>query len=207
MILDLFSLRDSSMSKSPKTPKPPSKTIGWREWLALPDLGVEAVKAKIDTGARTSSLHALHLKPFERDGKTWIRFEVHPLQRNSKLSIHAEAEVIEFREVRSSNGHTTRRPVILTNILWDGELWPVELTLASRDEMGFRMLLGREAVRGRYSVDAGNSWYGGRPPAVIRKRGPRRKPQDVPQTETSTDSPTADTTSPPLPETNDRPDE
>lgn len=163
------------MAKSVRKPVPPQKTIGWREWISLPDLGVDAVKAKIDTGARTSSLHALHIHEFERDGKPWVRFEVHPIQRNSKVTVHCEAEVLEFREVRSSNGHSTRRPVVLTALKWNGETWPVELTLASRDKMGFRMLLGREAIRGRYAVDAAASWYGGRPTASIRKPGARKR--------------------------------
>lgn len=159
------------------TPTPPSKTIGWREWLSLPDLGIEAVKAKIDTGARTSSLHASHIKKFERDGKTWVRFDVHPLQKNSRVCIHSEAEVLEFREIRSSSGHLDRRPVVVTVVTWNGESWPVELTLASRDKMGFRMLLGREAVRGRFAVDAGVSWYGGRPPLAVRKPPYTAKPK------------------------------
>lgn len=157
------------MAKPARKPPLPSKTIGWREWLSLPDLGIEAVKAKIDTGARTSSLHASHIKKFERDGKTWVRFEVHPLQKNSNVCIHSEAEVLEFREIRSSSGHSDRRPVVVTTVTWNGESWPVELTLASRDKMGFRMLLGREAIRGRFAVDAGVSWYGGKPPAAVRK--------------------------------------
>lgn len=159
---------------------PPSKIIGWREWLLLPDLGIEAVKAKIDTGARTSSLHAAHIKKFERDGKDWVRFDVHPLQRNTRICVHAEAEVLEFREIRSSSGHSDRRPVVMTTVTWNGESWPVELTLSSRDKMGFRMLLGREAVRGRFLVDAGGSWYGGRPESVIRKRSSVGKPLQDP---------------------------
>lgn len=157
------------MSQPVQKPLLPSKTIGWREWLCLPDLGVQAVKAKIDTGARTSSLHATHIKKFERAGKTWVRFEVHPLQKSTRVCIHAEAEVLEFREIRSSSGHSDRRPVIMTTVTWNDESWPVELTLASRDKMGFRMLLGREAVRGRFAVDAGSSWYGGRPPKSVRQ--------------------------------------
>lgn len=157
------------MAKSDRKLTPPSKTIGWREWLTLPDLGVEAVKAKIDTGARTSSLHASHIRKFERDGKTWVRFDVHPLQKNSRICVHAEAEVLEFREIRSSSGHLDRRPVVVTTVTWNGESWPVEMTLSSRDKMGFRMLLGREAIRGRFAVDAGVSWYGGKPAASVRK--------------------------------------
>ena len=137
--------------------------IGWREWVGLPDLGISAIKAKVDTGARSSSLHASKLEEFERDGVKWIRFHVHPQQRRSGVSVEAEAEVLDFRSVRSSSGKAEMRPVIVTHVALFGITWPIELTLASRDQMGFRMLLGREAFRGRFVVDAGNSFYGGKP--------------------------------------------
>ena len=137
--------------------------IGWREWVGLPDLGIKAIKAKVDTGARSSSLHAVNLQQFERDDVKWVRFHVHPEQQKSDESIEIEAKVLELRSVRSSNGKAEIRPVILTNIELFGSIWSVELTLASRDQMGFRMLLGREAFRGRFLVDAGNSFYAGKP--------------------------------------------
>jgi hypothetical protein len=137
--------------------------IGWREWVGLPDLGVKAIKAKVDTGARSSSLHAFDLQEFTRDGVDWVRFQIHPVQRKSLNAVSSEAAVIAFRSVRSSSGKATVRPVIVTNVLLLGVAWPIELTLANRDEMGFRMLLGREAIRQRYLVDAGKSYYGGRP--------------------------------------------
>lgn len=140
-----------------------SLVIGWREWLELPDLGIRKVKAKIDTGARSSSLHAFDVKTIERDGKQFARFKVHPLQRNSKKTVECEAEILEFRMVKSSTGHAQKRPVILTTVEALGDEWTIELTLANRDEMGFRMLLGREAVRGRFLVDAGKSYYSGQP--------------------------------------------
>lgn len=162
------------MSKEPRPTRPP---IGWREWIALPDLGVEHVKVKVDTGARSSALHAYDVEPFERDGRSMVRFLVHPYQRETNTTIEAEAEVIDERWVRSSSGKRDRRPVIRTTVLWSGQRWPIELTLTRRDTMGFRMLLGREAVRGRYVVDAGRSYYGGRPPKEIRRRaGKRRRP-------------------------------
>ena len=139
--------------------------IGWREWVALPDLQIDAVKAKIDTGARTSCLHAVRVRTVDRDGRTFVTFSVHPLQKNSKLTVEAEAEVVEFRDVRSSNGQVSRRPVILTPVSALGQRWNVELTLANRDEMGFRMLLGREALRDRFLVDSGCSFAGGKPVA------------------------------------------
>jgi len=146
-----------------KKPRSELPIIGWREWVTLPGLQVESVKAKIDTGARTSSLHAVRLRTFDRDGQTVVRFAVHPLQKNSKLTVEAEAEVVEFRDIRSSNGHVSRRPVILTPVTALGQTWNVELTLANRDEMGFRMLLGREALRDRFLVDSARSFLGGRP--------------------------------------------
>jgi hypothetical protein len=141
-------------------------TIGWREWLALPELDIPAVKAKIDTGARTSSLHAFDIETTRRGGRRYIRFSVHPLQRDNRKTVHCEAPLEEERWVRSSNGKRELRPVIRTTMRIKDLEWVIELTLASRDAMGFRMLLGREAVRGRCLVDAGRSY-------VIGKR--RRK--------------------------------
>jgi hypothetical protein len=143
--------------------KPGLSVIGWREWVGLPDFGIKSIKAKVDTGARSSSLHAFDLQVFERDGIEWVRFQVHPVQRKSNKTVQAEAMVLEFRSVRSSSGISLMRPVIVTNVTLLGITWPIELTLASRDEMGFRMLLGREAFRRRFLVDAGKSYYGGKP--------------------------------------------
>lgn len=137
--------------------------IGWREWVRLPDLGVKRIKAKVDTGARSSSLHASDIQQYDVNGETFVRFKIHSRQRDpqSKL-IAAEAKVIDMRSVKSSSGETTTRPVIVTDIELLGQTWSVELTLANRDEMGFRMLLGREAFRGKFLVDAGKSFYGGK---------------------------------------------
>lgn len=137
--------------------------IGWREWIGLPDLGIKMIKVKVDTGARSSSLHAFNQRVFEQDGVQWVRFQVHPVQRKSDKTVEVQAEIVEFRSVRSSSGKTSMRPVILTNVTLLGFTWPVELTLARRDEMGFRMLLGREAFRGRFLVNAGKSFYNGKP--------------------------------------------
>ena len=137
--------------------------IGWREWVGLPGLGIKTIKAKVDTGARSSSLHAFDLEEFERDGDKWVRFKLHPVQRGNEKIVEAEAKVLEFRSVRSSSGNVAMRPVIVTSVELLGITWPVELTLANRDEMGFRMLLGREAFRRRFLVDAGKSYYGGKP--------------------------------------------
>jgi len=153
-----------------KRPRPPLLVIGWREWVGLPDFGIREIKVKVDTGARSSSLHAFDLHTFERNGAQWVRFQVHPVQRKKDRTVEVEAEVLEYRSVRSSSGKATLRPVIVTNVTLMGITWPVELTLASRDEMGFRMLLGREAFRRRFLVDAGKSYCGGKPQRKKKSR-------------------------------------
>jgi len=150
-------------SRVRKNQKPNLPTIGWREWVGLPEFGIEAIKVKVDTGARSSSIHASNVREFVRDGEKWVRFKVHPIQRKKDVTVKIEAKIIEYRSVRSSSGKATRRPVITTQLTLLGITWPVELTLASRDEMGFRMLLGREAFRRRFLVDAGKSYFGGKP--------------------------------------------
>jgi len=156
-------VKRSSKVVRAKKARAPLPVIGWREWVGLVDLGVEKIKVKVDTGARSSSLHAFDVEDFVRDGASWVRFTVHPVQRSGDQVVSAEAPVLEYRRVRSSSGKASLRPVIVTSVSLLGQTWPVELTLANRDEMGFRMLLGREAIRGRFLVDAGKSWYGGRP--------------------------------------------
>ena len=138
--------------------KQQSSVIGWRERVALPELGISEIKAKIDTGARSSALHAFELEIFTRDGKQMIRFKVHPAQRDTKHTVVAEAEVLERRTVGSSTGHVQLRPVIQTVVELGKKQWPIELTLTNRDAMGFRMLLGRQAVRRRWLVDPGKSF-------------------------------------------------
>lgn len=144
--------------------------VGWREWVSLPRLGIPAIKAKIDTGARSSSLHAFDVETFRKGRALWVRFTVHPLQRTLEGAATAEARVLEHRSVRSSNGIASERPVIVTEVELLGRRWPIELTLANRDEMGFRMLLGREAIRGRLIVDPGRSYLAGRPRRKRRRR-------------------------------------
>jgi hypothetical protein len=131
--------------------------------VGLPALGISLIKVKVDTGARSSALHAFKIKEIRDGDRTLLTFKVHPFQRDSKTTLDCQAELLEYREVRSSGGHITRRPVVVTMIHFMRQQWPIELTLVSRDSMGFRMLLGREAVRGRYFVDAGQSFYGGKP--------------------------------------------
>ena len=148
--------------------------LGWREWVSLADWDVAHLKAKVDTGARTSSLHAFDLEWFDRGGEPWVRFEVHPWQRSTADAVVAEAAVTSTRDIRSSSGDVDHRPVVHTTLVLAGTPVDAEVTLTRRDEMGFRMLIGREAVRGRFLVDPGNSYLGGRPPKDVRLRNRRR---------------------------------
>ncbi len=155
------------------TARPARPVIGWREWVALPDLGVDALKAKVDTGARSSSLHAWDVEEAPGPGATVVvRFRIHPLPGDDSHVVDAQARLVEHREVRSSNGDSELRPVIVTTAVVSGRPIDLELTLSRRDEMGFRMLLGRSAVRRRFLVDAGRSFVGGgssvRPPGRDR---------------------------------------
>lgn len=143
--------------------RPNLPVVGWREWLALPELGIPSIKAKIDTGARSSCVHAFDVEVLEREGRAYVRFSVHPVQRSCRGAVSCEAPVLEFRQVRSSSGHVDVRPVIVTTMEILGQTRAIELTLANRDLMGFRMLLGREAFRGRFLVDASRSYYNGKP--------------------------------------------
>ena len=131
---------------------------GWREWVTLPDLSPIPIKAKLDTGARTSALHAFRLKRFERDGKPWVRFDLHPRQRSRNDATSVEALVVDERMVKSSNGRQERRPVIRTRCQIGGRIWRIEITLTRRDDMSFRLLLGRTALKGRLIVDSGRSY-------------------------------------------------
>ncbi len=149
--------------KKPRS-RPPLPVIGWREWVALPALGISRIKCKVDSGARTSSLHAFDVEYGSRGGAPYVRFKVHPLQRNQQLTVIAEAPLLERRYVKSSSGHSSLRPVIVTPVQLMGQTLEVEITLASRDAMGFRMLLGRQAIRGKFVIDAGHSYLAGFPP-------------------------------------------
>jgi hypothetical protein len=142
-------------------------TVGWREWVGLPDLNVDAIKAKIDTGARTSSLHAFRIEPFRRENAAWVRFELHPIQRSRAMKVACKARVIGERSVRSSNGSVDRRYIIKTLLRLGDVAWPIELSLANRDEMGFRMLLGRTALRGRTVIEPGRSFLLGAAPTRL----------------------------------------
>lgn len=147
-----------------------STPLGWREWVSLPGAGLPWLKAKIDTGARTSSLHAEDVEEFDRDGEPWVRFTVHPWQDSTDDGHTVECRVHDRRSVRSSSGHVTRRLVVLLDLSLAGRTVPAEVTLSKRHRMGFRMLVGREALRQGYVVDPSRSYSGGRPPKDVRRR-------------------------------------
>lgn len=134
---------------------------GWREWAALPDLGIVRIKAKMDTGARTSTLHAFALDAFSEHGQRMVRFGVHPLQRRLRPQIYCVAEVIDERWVMDSGGHREQRLVIVTSVCIGTMTWPIELTLTDRDPMRFRLLIGRSAMRERLLVDPDASYITG----------------------------------------------
>ena len=127
--------------------------LGSEEWCSFPELGIPAIKARVDSGAKTSALHAINIVPFTKEGVNWIKFDINPIQNNLKTVIHCEALLIDKRIVKSSSGYREQRYVIQTNINIGNDNWPIEMTLTNRDSMGFRMLLGREAMSGRILVD------------------------------------------------------
>jgi hypothetical protein len=136
--------------------------LGWREWVDLPELGLADIKAKVDTGARTSALHAFELRTCEEDGKKRVEFKMHPNQRDRQTVVVCTADIKDEREVRDSGGHLENRWVIETPVSIGGETWSIELTLTARDDMLFRMLLGRTAMRGRAIVDPSRSYLAGK---------------------------------------------
>ena len=165
-------LKPSRAKKKPSKPNTKSDAkpkdlgnksiIGWREWVSLPELDVQAINAKIDTGARTSALHAFRIRPFKKGGQTYVEFFVHPVQRRRTPEIRCALPVLEERKITSSNGRSEMRYVVETSVCIGNEILNIEITLTNRDELGFRMLVGREAIRGQYVVDPSRSYCCGR---------------------------------------------
>ncbi|GAA4882616.1 ATP-dependent zinc protease [Ferrimonas pelagia] len=143
--------------------KQTKQTAGWREWAALPELGVSRIKAKLDTGARTSCLHAFYTRTYEHNGEPWLEFHLHPNQGDEETVLICQAPIVDQRNVTDSGGHVENRPVILTPMQLGGDLWPIEMTITNRDTMKFRMLIGRTAMRGRLLIDSDSSYLLGEP--------------------------------------------
>lgn len=132
--------------------------VGSEEWCSFPSLSIPAIKARVDSGAKTSSLHAFNIHAFSRNGQAWVSFEVHPIQNDRKTTVRCESPVIDRRYVKSSSGNREKRYVISAPVQIGGDIWEIELTLTNRDAMGYRMLLGREAMSGRMLVDPAASF-------------------------------------------------
>ena len=144
--------------------------LGWREWVGLPQAGLAWVKAKIDTGARSSAIHAFDLEAYERDGTERVRFSIHPWQRSDEDHVELDLPVLDRREVRSSNGQAEQRYAVALDVTLAGRTITTVMTLSNRDEMGFRMLIGREALEQGFLVDSSQSYAGGRPRRAVRRR-------------------------------------
>lgn len=158
-------------------PTPTRILIGWREWVALPDIHLPAVKAKLDTGAKTSSLHAFDVKPYSERGRLKVSFRVHPLNGHPDVSVKCVADVVDYRLVSDSGGHREKRYVILTH-LQIGELkFPIEVTLANRESMTHKMLIGRAAMK-HLMIDPSRAFLLGKPKKIVSAyRTPPRKPK------------------------------
>jgi hypothetical protein len=135
--------------------------IGWKEWISLPELDIPSIKAKIDTGARTSSLHAFKIEPFTENGINKIKFWIHPIQHNNDYVISCTADIIDERIVKNSGGQEEERYVIKTHILIADSQWDIEITLTNRDNMRYRMLLGRTSLRGKVIIDPNEAFLTG----------------------------------------------
>lgn len=152
------------MSKKRIHNNPPLSCLGWREWVSLPQLHVKQIKAKVDTGARTSALHAFDIKFFKVENIQKVSFTILPVQHSKRHRVRVSHDLIDQRTVKSSLGHKTLRPVIRTPLVMGDKRCPIEITLVNRDIMGFRMLLGRQALKNRWFVNPGRSFLmGGNP--------------------------------------------
>jgi hypothetical protein len=146
-----------------------STIAGWREWVSLPGIGVPWIKAKLDTGARTSAIHAFDIEESGNAGSERVRFSVHPWQDSADDAVIVECPIHDRRSVRSSSGHEEERIVVVMDVAIMGRTVAAEMTLSNRDSMGFRMLIGREALRQGFIVDPAQSFLGGRAPSLVRR--------------------------------------
>lgn len=153
----MVQIAKNKLGKIPKAPKKEKVVLGWREWVFLPELSKLPIKAKVDTGARTSALHAKHIEVIRHHNEPWVSFELIPSIKLKK-PVLVKAPLVDYRTIKSSMGHKTDRPVIQTIIRIGGEEFEVELALVNRSMMGFRMLLGRRAMRKRFLVNPSRSF-------------------------------------------------
>jgi hypothetical protein len=155
-------VKENSESKLPrkkvKRVLKPVTIVGWREWLRLPDFCETPIKVKVDTGARSSCLHAFNVEVIEENGQPVVYFDIHPIQNSIDKTVRVSSPLIEYRTIRSSSGHAELRPVIRIQARVGETNWPIEITLTNRDQMGFRMLLGRRAMAHRFIVDPAKSF-------------------------------------------------
>ena len=143
--------------------------LGWREWLSLPELGIAAIKAKVDTGARTSALHTFGMETFMQEGVARVRFQIHPFQNDTAMVCQCEADLVDERQVTDSGGHRELRPVIATTLAAGGLSRRIEMTLTNRESMKFRMLLGRKSMGGAFTVDPAVSYLLGHLPEGVQR--------------------------------------
>ncbi|MDO9105530.1 MAG: ATP-dependent zinc protease [Methylovulum sp.] len=145
---------------------PDKPMLGWREWAALPELNIDLIKAKIDTGARSSAIHAFAIEPYRKNGQRWVMFAVHPVQKNCEVAVECHAPIKDRRLVSDSGGHKQRRYVIETQLILGHSAIRAEMTLTNRDSMLFRLLMGRTAMNTRFVIDPHASYLQGQPQAI-----------------------------------------
>ncbi len=143
--------------------------VGWREWISLPDLGIKSIKAKMDTGARTSALHTYFIEPVDSSDRPMVRFGVHPRQKSDKKGIICTADIIDQRRIVDSGGHPELRYIIRTSLMAAGRMWPIDLSLTNREQMRFRLLIGRSALSDKLIIDPQFSFTLGKPIKKVLK--------------------------------------